>query len=332
MSTVLKSSDVPLAGAFEAIFFDLDGVVYRGRAPVNGAVAAIGAISAGAFGFLTNNANRTPQAIAEHLKSLGIATTADAVVTSAQAIAGVIASDLPPGSPVFVVGGEGLRAAVRDVGLEPVSQRESSLAVAQGYSPDLGWRDLAEVSYAVQSGMPWYVSNLDLTIPTDAGIAPGNGSLVQAVATATGATPVVAGKPFAPLFDAAKSRFGVEAPLMVGDRLDTDIRGANQASLDSLMVLTGVNSLSDLLTASTVERPTFISADLAGLQHVHLPVTVEANKSRCGTAIAQIEGNTLHVSQAGKDSTQSLRALVTLGWQFVDETNEPLQLDARIDL
>ncbi|GAA3547021.1 haloacid dehalogenase [Aeromicrobium flavum] len=328
----LAATDRPLVASHDAILLDLDGVVYRGGEAVPGAVEALTAVTEARLAYLTNNANRPPRAVADHLVELGLDVSVDDIVTSAQAIAGVMAHDLPAGSPVLVVGGEGLRAALRERGLVPVADRhaEGVAAVVQGYTPDLGWRDLAEAAYAVQSGLPWYASNTDLTIPTAEGIAPGNGALVHAVGLAVGREPVVAGKPYAPLFEETIERIAPGSPLMVGDRLDTDISGARRAGIASLFVLTGVNSLSDVVNAIADERPDFVGHDLAALHDAHPEVVVDGERARCGSASAEIRDGAIAVTSPG-EPTETLRAVVGLGWACRDASGISVTVDATID-
>lgn len=318
----LATSDRPLQDVHDVVMLDLDGVVYVGPDAVPGAVEALGAArAAGAhLAYLTNNASRPATEVAEHLRSLGLEGVEDAdVITSAQAIARVMAHDLPAGSVVLLVGGEGLRVPLEEHGLRCVSSLdEGPVAVVQGYHRDVGWAELAEASFAIQSGLPWYVSNTDLTIPTPRGVAPGNGSLVQAVRNATGATPIVAGKPFRPLFDETTERVGGARPLMVGDRLDTDIDGAIAAGVPSLAVLTGVSTLAEILAAGPGHRPDFVGADLAALAVPHPAVTVDAGVARCGDAVARLEGGRIEIDGAAPHDVSTLRAATALAWSTLD--------------
>lgn len=330
--TSLASCDGPLVNEHDAVLLDLDGVVYRGEHAVPGAVDALNTVVGAHLAYLTNNANRPPEAVVDHLRSLGLTVGTGDVVTSAQAIAGVMARDLEPEAAVFVVGGAGLREALTARGLRPVDRRDAPdvAAVVQGYNPDVGWRDLAEAAYAIESGLPWYVSNTDLTIPTADGIAPGNGALVHAVHLATGADPVIAGKPHAPLFDETRERLDARAPLMVGDRLDTDILGARRASITSLMVLTGVNSVADLVAAAPQERPDFVAADLSGLHVAHLPVEVGPDRARCGGAEAFLEDGRVLIEPDQSDGLDALRAAVALAWACRDASGRDVTIDATI--
>lgn len=250
---------------YDCLFVDLDGVVYRGPRAVPHAVDALTGFG-GRVVFVTNNASRTAGTVAEQLRGLGLTVDEADVVTSAQAAAAHLASLVPPGSPVLVTGGAGLLEAVAAQGLRAMSSADEALAVIQGYSPDLGWRDLAEAAYALARGIPWVASNTDLTVPTARGIAPGNGTLVAAVATATGRTPVVTGKPHRPIMDLARAKARAQRPLVIGDRLDTDIAAATAAGMDSLLVLTGVTAWQELLSAPPEHLPTMVAPDLRFLQ------------------------------------------------------------------
>ena len=246
---------------YDCLFVDLDGVVYRGHEEVPFAVEALTGFP-GRVLYVTNNASRTPETVAEQLAGFGLPVGPDDVVTSAQAGAAHLATLVPVGARVLVCGGEGLMRAVTEQGLELVSDADEADAVIQGYSPDIGWADLAEASYALVRDIPWVATNTDMSVPTARGIAPGNGTLVAAVATATGRLPEVTGKPHRPIMDLARSRAGGNRPLVIGDRLDTDIAAANEAGMDSLFVLTGVHSWTDLIGLPTDQLPTRIAPDL----------------------------------------------------------------------
>ncbi len=247
--------------AYDTLFVDLDGVVYRGPDAVPHAVDALSAFP-GRVLFVTNNASRTPQTVAEQLNGYGLRVDARDVVTSAQAAAAHLATLVPPGASILVTGGEGLVQAVSEQGLRIVTTADEAEAVVQGYSPKLAWKDLAEASYALARGIPWVASNTDMSVPTARGIAPGNGTFVAAVASATGRQPVVTGKPHSPIMELARSRAHSERPLVIGDRLDTDIAAANAAHMDSWLVLTGVNRWQDLLDLTLADLPTRVVPDL----------------------------------------------------------------------
>lgn len=246
---------------YDCLFVDLDGVVYRGRQAVPHAVTALNAHPARKV-YVTNNASRTPQTVADQLSGYGLRVAADDVVTSAQAAAAHLATLVPAGANVLVTGGDGLRQAIAENGLRAVDSADDADAVIQGYSPKLGWKDLAEASYAVARGVPWIASNTDMSVPTARGIAPGNGTFVAAVTSATGVHPVVTGKPHAPIMELAARRSGAKRPLVIGDRLDTDVAAATAAGLDSLLVLTGVSAWQELLDMDPAALPTRVAPDL----------------------------------------------------------------------
>ncbi|MDX6277153.1 MAG: glycerol-phosphatase [Nocardioidaceae bacterium] len=334
-SNGLGCSDVALSTVYDLAMVDLDGVVYVGADAVPGAADSLaGAQDNGMhLAYITNNASRPPAKVAEHLRELGMPQVADTdVVNSAQAVAHLMADALPADSAVLVVGGEGLLDALADVGLRVVTRLDDNpAAVVQGFHPDIDWRQLAEASYAIQSGLPWYASNTDLSVPTARGIAPGNGSLVQAVANATGETPIVAGKPEAALFHETMARVGGERPLMIGDRIDTDIDGAIGVGIDSLAVLTGVTSLRELISLAPDHRPTYVSKDLGGVNEIHPPVQVEGTDAKCGSARASVDDGVLRLEGAGVADTTGLRALIGLAWHHVDHSSARLELDGTLE-
>jgi glycerol 3-phosphatase-2 len=292
-SVLPRGCDRPLAGVYDAALLDLDGVVYLGGAPIPGAADALGQARQHGMrlAFVTNNASRSPSAITAQLIGLGVRATIADVVTSAQAAARLLAERLPAGSAVLAAGGIGLRLALRERGLRPVSTAaERPVAVLQGFAPDISYGLLAEAAVAVRDGA-WYVaSNADATLPTPRGPQPGNGALVQVIVTATGQRPVVAGKPEPPLHAEAVARTGARRPLVVGDRLDTDIEGAVRSGADSLVVLTGVTDPAGLLLAGPRQRPTYLAADLGGLLQPHPAVSAAGDGFSCGGWTARITG------------------------------------------
>lgn len=316
---------------FDVALLDLDGVVYVGAAAVPHAVPALArAVDVGMrLGYVTNNAARTPGEVAEHLRALGVRATADDVVTSAQAGARVVARLVPPGSTVLAVGGPGVAAALRHRGLRPVVVDDPDVAaVLQGYGPEVGWRALSEAGFALQRGVAWVATNTDLTIPTARGIAPGNGALVELLRRHTDRDPIVAGKPQRPLVDESIERTAAIRPLMVGDRLDTDVEGAQGAGIASLLVLTGVTCVGDLLAAAPQRRPTYVSADLRGLHDEHAPVTRSGDEWRCGGSSAVVTDGVLHVSGPnGREVGDLVRCASAAAWAFADQ-GRPTRTDA----
>jgi ribonucleotide monophosphatase NagD (HAD superfamily) len=265
---------------------------------------------------VTNNASRTPSAVAALLTEVGVPAEAQDVVTSAQAAARLLAERLPAGSEVLVVGGMGLRHALYQQGLRPVSTASGRPpAVVQGYHPDLGYGLIAEGSLAVSMGALFVGSNGDLTIPGGEGPPrPGNGSLLRVIGSATGVEPIITGKPERPLHQESILRTGAERPLVVGDRLDTDIEGAYNGGADSLLVFTGVTDPLQALTAPPAQRPTYLAPDLTGLLAPHPETVREDGGHRCGGWTARRDGGTFTVSGSGAPY-DGLRALASAAWE-----------------
>ena len=308
----------PLLARYDVAMCDLDGVVYiGGQALPEVADRLLAARAQGVrVAFVTNNASRTPAQVAQHLRDLGIAADATDIVTSAQAAARLVAHRVAPGARVLVVGGEGLRCALLEHGLEPVwSAEHHPAAVVQGFAADVGWRQLREGAVAVSRGLPWIATNTDETVPTPRGPAPGNGLLVEVIARTTGARPEVAGKPEPALFEETLLRVGGRRPLVVGDRLDTDIAGAVRCGVESLLVLTGVTDVLALAAAKPGQRPSYISGDLAGLFHPHAAPRRSGPRWCCGGWTVRLdEAEGLRLDGHG-DPEDGLRALVSLCWE-----------------
>lgn len=309
---MLGTSDLPLCEAYDAALLDLDGVLYLGPEPVRHArESVVGARRAGMrAAFVTNNASRLPEVVAEHLRDLGVDAEPHDVVTSGQAAARLLAEQLPPGSRVLVLGTDALSELVAARGLRPVRSAPAA-AVVQGFAVTTCWSDLAEASVVIRAGVPWVAGNADATYPTTRGPLPGNGALVAALQLATGRAPVVVGKPEPALHRESVERVGATRPLVVGDRLDTDVLGAVRTGSDSLLVLTGVTSREELLAAPEGMRPTYVGHDLRALLAPQPPVQVDGETARCGEARAWWEGD--GVREEGP-SDLALRAACALAW------------------
>jgi glycerol 3-phosphatase-2 len=317
----LVGTSQPLATSYDVALLDLDGVVYIGPDPIAGAPDALAKARAAGMrlAFVTNNASRDPAAVAAHLVELDVPAVARDVVTSSQAAATVIVDRCGVGATVLVTGSGALRAAVEQVGLRVVATSDDKPdAVVQGYSPDLRYADLAETALAVRGGAFWVATNADSTLPSRRGLLPGNGSLVAAVAVATGQHPVVAGKPELPLHAEGVERTGAKNPLVVGDRLDTDIEGAHAADTDSLLVLTGVTRAADLIDAPPHQRPTYLAADLTGLLEPQPDVESDGNVARCGgwtaTAVTGAASDIKISVDGDGPAIDGLRAVLTAAW------------------
>jgi ribonucleotide monophosphatase NagD (HAD superfamily) len=218
---------------------------------------------------------------------------------------------------VLVIGGKGLRTAVEAEGFAVVEGAgDHPEAVIQGYSPDIGWAELAEAAYAINAGAHYFATNLDRTLPTERGMAPGNGSLVAAVVTATGVTPPAAGKPEPGMFLLAAKRAGSQRPLVIGDRLDTDLKGARAAGIPGLLVLTGVSDVKETLTAPPEHRPSYIGADLRSLAETHPTPRQDGNWWHVGEARAHVVEGRLLVD--GGSAIDRVRAACCAAWAATD--------------
>jgi HAD superfamily hydrolase (TIGR01450 family) len=312
-STPLDDVDVILA--------DLDGVVYAGAGALPFAVDSLNHARDGRrLAYITNNASRTDASVAAHLTDLGLATSPDDVVTSPQAAMRLLVERIPPGATVLVVGGDGLVSEVEKAGFVVTrSADDDPAAVVQGFAPEVGWSQLAEAAYALklpeeQGGIPWIATNTDWTIPQARGIAPGNGTLVSAVHTAIGRLATVAGKPEVPIFDEAVARFGARHPLFLGDRLDTDILGANRAGIASALVLTGIDRPKHVLAAPAGSQPTFILGDLRELHEPYPEVRLHDDGATVRGATVRIDGADVRIVSAGDRPVDLLRAGAAAIW------------------
>lgn len=304
-----------LAGAHDALVCDIDGVVVAGPTAIAHAVDVLNSLPIPVV-FATNNASRTPAAVGEHLRAHGVVVEDDQVVTSSLAAARELAARLPAGAEVMAVGGEGVSASLRAVGLTPVTKGEPA-AVVQGYGPDVTATDLAEAAHAVRAGAAWVATNIDRTLPTDRGPAPGNGALVAAVRSCVDVDPEVIGKPHPPMYRLAASALGVatDRVLAVGDRLETDIEGAVATGMPGVLVLTGVHGLADAAAAPVERRPTYVIADLRGLLQPYPPGRTEGVWCLRGEAGARVVDGRLEVRGVGLDAD---RAALDAVWAAVD--------------
>lgn len=321
----MNQASRPLHARYDVAVLDLDGVVYIGADAVPGAVEGLADARAAGMhlAFVTNNASRPPEDVARHLGDLGIETDASEVVTSAQAAARLVAGEVLPGSQVFVIGGPGLEQALRERALVPVTDPSAgAVAVVQGFGPDMPWRQVIDGALLVREGLPWVASNTDLTVPTPRGAGPGNGTLVALVAEYAGRSPLVAGKPQAPLFEETLARVGGDRPLVVGDRIDTDIEGAIGMGWDSLLVMSGVTGLPELAALPPAVRPTYVAADLTALAESPAPVAPHPGPLVVDGWTADVVDQVLRVTGAG-GLHGWWHAVAAVCWGYLDGHGRP---------
>ena len=329
MSKLLGGTKRPLDETYRLALLDLDGVVYRGKLPVDHAADSIRQAQAAGMTieYTTNNSSRFQRIVAEQLRGFGLDVEPWQVITSSVVAARMVAKHVPQDSPVLVLGAEHLAEEVTNQGLRVVKQaQDHPVAVIQGWYPQMSWQEMAQVAYAVERGAQYFVTNRDLTIPRELGIAPGCGSMIQAVINATGVEPVgSAGKPESAMYDEARilaahdgaTPVAREQCLAIGDRLDTDIEAGNRGDYDSLAVLTGVTDPQQLLHAPEHLRPTYVSEDLRGLlTAMPQPTRLPDGLWRCADAQANVERGRLTVSDP--TSINALRAALCATWERAD--------------
>ena len=334
MSRMLKASSAPLQERYRLALLDLDGVVYRGKNPVEHAAASIRAAerSGMTIEYTTNNSSRMQSVVATQLEGFGLTVSPRQIITSSVVAARMVARQVPAGSAVLVLGAQHLREEVASQGLRVVDSSDATpIAVIQGWYPDMSWGEMAEASYAVEHGAAYFATNRDLTIPRERGIAPGCGSMIQAVVNATGVEPrSSAGKPESAMYDEAlelakgedATPFTRDACLAIGDRLDTDIEAGNRGGYDSLAVLTGVTNARELMLAAPHLRPTYIAVDLRALaQPQPLPEEIFPHRWRCGESEAYLVDRPSGASEIeirGDHDIDALRAACALAWSLGD--------------
>lgn len=295
----MKPADPTFLDLFDALLLDMDGTLIHGTRAIPHAVNAVESARHKGLkiSFATNNASRTPDMVVEHLAGMGFTAFANEVVNSPMIAATLLARKVPAPAKVLAVGGAGLVRELESHGYMVVRQDAPDVkAVVQGFAPDLAWSHLAEAAYALGHGAHYIATNIDSSLPTEKGLAPGNGSLVLAVSNATGVKPEAAGKPEPAMFRVAADAAGATRPLAVGDRLDTDLEGGNRAQVPTLQVLTGVSSWRDAATADPIQRPRFIRPTMDYLTRSAAMPVIEGKSAHLGAVTATLEDGRIVLS------------------------------------
>lgn len=229
-----------------ALIIDMDGVLWRGKTLLPGVAPFFAYLRERRLPFVlaTNNATADPAVVSERLGSAGVKIEPPEILDTAQATAAYLQGEMPAGSPVLMIGEQNLQKALKGAGFEVVDRSDSAQAVVVGYDRQLTWKKLAEATLAIHAGARFIGTNPDVTFPSERGLLPGNGAAIAALQAATGVEPEIVGKPEPHLYRQAMERLSAspERTLAVGDRLETDILGAQRAGTRSALLLSGVTT------------------------------------------------------------------------------------------
>ena len=237
-----------LPSNIRALILDMDGVIWKGDAPIGDLPATFNRIRECGlkFVFATNNGTKTPEDYQVKLRELGVEVEPWQIVTSALGIAFMLAQKYPRGTKIFMIGEDGIRVALEEKGFEILSTEDAPQAqvFVMGIDRTINFMKVAEATLLVRAGIPFYTTNTDKTFPTPRGEIPGSGSWVSVITSATGVEPIIAGKPFPFLMELSLERLGTtkEETLVVGDRLETDIAAGQSVGCPTALVLSGVST------------------------------------------------------------------------------------------
>lgn len=258
---------MPSLAQMDSIIVDLDGVLWRGPEMLPGVKSFFDFIRQSGTRLLlaSNNSTARPETVIKRLEEVGVRLPPSAILTSALATSDYLVRTLPAKAAILMIGEDGLEHALDQSGFTLVHKAEDAQAVVVGMDRGLTYDKLAEATLAIRSGTAFIGTNPDRTFPTPRGLVPGNGSLLAALQAATDREPIIIGKPEKLYFELALERLGSrpQTTLMLGDRLDTDIQGGQNAGLNTCLVLTGVTDREGLRHSSI--KPTWVFSDLVEL-------------------------------------------------------------------
>lgn len=255
--------------SIRSLILDMDGVLWRDNSPIGNLPRIFARIRERGwkFVFATNNGTKTPEEYVQKLAGFGVDVEPRQVLTSALGTAQLLQGRIPDGAPVFVVGGNGIKTALRDRGYEilSVDKAESARALVMGIDREINFDKMREAALLARRGIPFFATNPDKTFPTPRGEIPGAGAWISVIVTATGVEPVYAGKPHPFLMEMALERLGTkkEETLVVGDRLETDIAAGQAVGCPTALVLSGVSAREQ--AEAWVPAPSLIVQDLEAL-------------------------------------------------------------------
>lgn len=254
------------------LIMDMDGVLWHGDTPLPGLVDYFDLLSESGINYVlaTNNATKTAAQYVQKLARFGIDVADDRILTSAEATAAFLGHEHAPGTAVYVVGDDGLHEAIaahnfRIIGPAQVRAGEIAPVVVVGLSKAATYEDLAMAAHLIEKGARFVGTNPDTSFPSEIGPLPGAGALLAAVEVSTGVTPLVIGKPGPVMFEEAITRLGGEADTiaMIGDRLSTDIAGANKVGLRTILVLSGISTRAEAEQGGI--KPDYIFDDITAV-------------------------------------------------------------------
>jgi 4-nitrophenyl phosphatase len=241
--------DMLIPSNIKALILDMDGVIWKADAPIGDLPYTFKRIHdlGLKYVFATNNGTKTPEEYQQKLAALGVHVETWQIVTSAMGIAFLLEQKYPHGTKIFVIGEEGIRAALEETGFEILSTENApnAEAVVMGIDRGVNFQKITEATLLVRRGIPFYTTNTDRTFPTPRGEIPGSGAWLSVVTTATGVEPIVAGKPQPYLMELSLERLGTKKDdtLVIGDRLETDIAAGQAVGCPTALVLSGVSSI-----------------------------------------------------------------------------------------
>jgi len=233
----------------QALILDMDGVIWRSDAPIGDLPSIFHRIAARGlkYVFATNNGSKTPRQYEAKFREFGVTIEPEQIVTSAICMAHMLAQDFPDRGKVFLVGGDGVREALKQAGFEvlPIEHAQEARALVMGIDWEINLQKMNEAALLLRRGVPFYATNPDKTYPTPRGEIPGAGAWISVVTTATGVDPIFAGKPLPYLMELALEQLGTvrDETLVVGDRLETDIVAGQAAGCPTALVLSGISKL-----------------------------------------------------------------------------------------
>lgn len=326
-----RTSDTSrLCELYDAGLFDLDGVLYLGSEPIDYAPKILEQVRADGFTavFVTNNASRTPQTVAQHLSSLDIPAHACDIVTSAQIGVQLAQSLLGQEARVLLCGAQGLTYAAEEAGLCIVDSADDKPdGVIHGFSPEMNWARLSEAVLAIRGGATYITTNLDRLIPRERGLMMGVGSLAKAITHATGVKPISGAKPEPQMFQYAADRARAHKPLVVGDNLDTDIQGAYASGFPSLHVLTGTHNARDVIFAPISQRPRYLGDDMRCLSENYPDITMRDESGDIQAVIPASQQHSDHEELARLFDTADTGIIVSVAHARVHCTRDYIDIN-----